>query len=357
MSIDLLNNLKVNVPKANLEDFVWVVAGIPKAGKTTLFAKVTEKYFGDIRKSLLLAFEKGYQALRVQAQDINSFDDFEEVANQLIEHKDELGIEFLGIDTADVLWEMAQEKVIREWNIKNPSKRTDNIAGVGARGKSDQGFGIGYQLAKQKVRKVIDKLVKAGFGLMILTHSKDKEIEQKDGLKYDQLVVSLPSSAREVFINMADFIIFITIEKEKVGNEIETKRYMYFRTDGYVEAGSRFTNVPDRIEYDVDNFLEVFKNAVLSEYGEGVDLEKIKKEQKEEKQKEVEKFIEEYKASKEDISVEDLILVIQDKVKDLPNTKKKELANKFKEIAGTADFTKVDDIDKLKEILEVVKNI
>lgn len=351
-----LKNIKPNIPKVALEDYVWIIAGTPKSGKTTLFAQLTEKYFGDINKSILLAFEKGYQALRVNAVDINTWSDFEEAVDQLVEQKDELPFKFIGIDTADVMWEMAQEEVIKEWNLKNPHKRTNDIAGVGARGKSDQGFGVGYQRAKQKIRKNIDKLVKAGYGLMVITHCKDKEIEQKNGLTYDQLVVSLPSSAREVFVNMADFIVFITIEKEKDGNNLESKRYMYFRTDGYVEAGSRFRNVPERIEYDVDEFIRVFENAVRSEFSDEKELENARKEQAKQKEEEIKKFIEQEKAKPK---AGDLIQEITGLIKsdDLAN-KRNDIKQKFNELFGSASgYRTCDDVELLQEALDYIKEL
>ena len=352
-----LKNKKPNIPKALLENYVWLIAGIPKAGKTTLFAKLIEQYYGDVNAGLLLAFEKGYQALRVTAEDVNEWDDFEEIVDELIEEKDNLPYKFIGLDTADYIWEYSQTKTIQEWNSKNPAKRTSDIAGVGAKGKSDQGFGVGFNTAKQKIRTQVDRLIKAGYGVMILTHSKDKEVEQKDGLKYDQLAISLSSSARDVFVNMADFIVFITIEKEKDEDDnIQTKRYMYFRTDGYVEAGSRFKNVPERIEYDVTEFINVFENAVKSEFGDEVDMKEIKKEQKVESDKQSKAYVEKEKAKmKPKELINSISELIQPLEKDDP--KKKEIAAVFKEIAGVANYTKVTDTSLLEEMLEKTKEI
>lgn len=350
MAIDL-KTLKPNVPQVKIEDFFWLISGIPKCGKTTLFAKLVETYFGDITKGLLLGFEHGFSALRVNATDIDEWDDFEEIVDQLIDDKDELPFKLIGIDTADVMWEMAQQEVIREWNMKNPGKRTSDIGGVGAKGKSDSGYGVGYQKAKEKIRKNIDKLVKAGYGIMVLTHSKDKEIEQKDGLTYDQLVVSLPGSARDIFVNMADFIVFITIEKIKneQGN-LETKRYMYWRTDGYVEAGSRFKHVPERIEYNVDEFINVFKNAVEKEFENKEEVKKAEEQQKQEKEEKTKQYIEEQKNNLQDI--------IEKIKKEAMKAKKKVKVEQLKEIIGNnGDPTKLTDVTEAKNVLAKLEEI
>lgn len=351
-----LKNIKTNVPQVRLEDYFWVVAGVPKAGKTSLFAKLTEKYFGDLSKSLLLAFEKGYQALKVQAVDIGNWDDFDETVEQLVTQKKELGLEFIGIDTADILNEYATDQVIKEWNRANPSKRTKDIGGVGAKGNSSQGFGVGYSLVKKKIRDNIDKLVKAGYGVMVLTHSKDKKVEQKDGLEYDQLNVSLPSTSREIFVNMADFIVFLTVEKEKDANDhIVTKRYMYFRSDGFVEAGSRFSNVPLKIEYNVDDFIQTFKDAVEAEFASGVDIDQIKKEQAERREKAAQEYVEEQISTPK---MEDLIKEIDTKVSSLSKEQKGEVSNDFKKIlGGTNNYKLVDDIELLQKCLDIVNKL
>lgn len=354
MTIDL-KKIKPNIPQVSLQDYFYLIAGIPKSGKTTLFAKFVEKYLGDINKGLIIAFEKGYTALKVNAVDVEDWDDFEEVVDQLVEQKDKLPFEFIGIDTCDVMWELVQEKVVAEWNIENPSKRAKDINGVGAKKAGGQGFGVGYQRAKQKVRKQIDRLMKAGYGIMAITHSKREEIEEKNGLEYDQLVVSLSNSAREVFVNMADFITFLTVEKEKGDDgKVESKRYIYFRTDGYVEAGSRFPNIPERIEYDVQGFIDAIENAIKSEFSEGVDLNKLKKEQEKVKEEKAKEFVENDKKNNPDKIKEELTEII----KGLDDTNKKKVSAKFKEIfGGTANYNKIDDVNQLKEALEYVQNL
>lgn len=349
-----IGKVTINVPQVRIQDYFWVIAGIPKSGKTSLFAKLIEQVFGDADKGFLLAFEKGYQALRVRAGDVNDWDDLESWVTDLVENKKEYGIEIVGIDTADVMYDMAVASVIKDWNKANPGKRTKDIGGVGAKGNSTQGFGAGYAHVKTKIRSVVDRLMKAGYGVMTLTHSKDKKVEQKDGLEYDQLNLSLSSSAREIFVNMADFIVFITIEKEKVDDEIITKRYMYFRSDGYVEAGSRFTNVPDRIEYNIDGFLGVFKHAVESEFEKGADLEQIKQEQAERREKAAEVYIEEQKNAD---SLEELVNAIEDKIKGLSKSQKVSLSNSMKEAVGTNDYKSLEDADQLKIVLDIVNEI
>jgi hypothetical protein len=353
-----IKSAKVNTPQVRLQDYFWVIGGVPKAGKTSLAAKLAQYYFKDLEKVHLFGFEKGYQALRIKASDVDDWDDFEEQVDELVEEKDELGIEFVVIDTADIMHEMATQKVIDEWNAANSSKRTKDIGGVGAKGKSNQGFGAGYPLVKKKVRGALDKLFKAGYGIMVLTHSKDKTVEQKDGTEFDQLTLSLSNSAGEIFINMADFIVFITIEKTKVKDEVIEKRYMYFRSDGYVTAGSRFQHVPNKVEYDVKNFVEVFENAVKAEFEDGFDIDQLRKEQEAKREAAAKEFIEEYKKGD---SAEELIAKIDEIAKSVPKTDKSvrdKISETFKEIlGGTANYKEVEDVELLQKCVQAIEEI
>jgi hypothetical protein len=356
-----LKNLKVNVPKVAIEDYFWVVAGVAKAGKSSLFAKVAEEYFGNTDSGLIIGFEKGYSALKVKAVDVDDWNDWEDIVDDLVENKEEYGLKLLALDTVDIMMDMAIDLVIQEWNAKNPSKRTNEIGGVGAKGNSNQGFGVGTNLAKKKVRDSIAKLQKAGYGIFAITHSKDKKVEEKNGATYDQLTLSLSASANEVFVNMADFIVFLTVEAEKSGKNLVSKRYINFRSDDYVSiAGSRFQNVPNRIEYDVQEFLEVFRNAVQSEFDSGVNLEQIKREQAEKREAAAQEYIDSYKSESgsDSATAEELIESLNTAVKALDSKQKVKVTSGFKTIlGGTANYSKIDDVELLQKCLDLVGEI
>ena len=346
-----LKNKQPNIPKANFEDYFYILAGEPKTGKTTLFAKLVEELYGDVTKGILLACEAGYQALKVTAEDVNNWDDFEELVDELVEEKDELPYKIIGIDTGDKLWTYAQNAVIKEWNINNPNKKTKYITGVGAKKKGAEGFGAGYNQAAGKIEEQIDRLFKSGYGVVVVCHSKNQTIEEEDGTKYDQLVVSLPQKAREVFIDRADFITFLKKEKTKTDDGVETKRYMYFRSDGYVDAGCRFDYVPERIEFNDDpkQFIQIFEDAVKAEFGDEKEVVQIKEQQKEQREKEAQEYI---KQEKENKSVDDYIKEIDKMVKQIDKAKRNEAANQIENILGTKNYKQIDDVQLLQEALE-----
>ena len=79
--------------KVDLSEIRMLLYGPPKIGKTTLLSGFPD--------TLLLATEKGYQALKVYALDIKSWEDFVKAVDLIEEGKHQY--KTIGIDTADIL--------------------------------------------------------------------------------------------------------------------------------------------------------------------------------------------------------------------------------------------------------------
>lgn len=355
MALINLKELKPNIPKANIQDYVWTVYGRPKAGKTSLFYELIKKAFqGAMENGLLLGFEKGYQALKgILAQDIDDWASFIEVADQLIDEREELPFRILGFDTVDVAWQMCTEYVLQKRGIADKKKYTT----IG-----DIPYGAGYELVEKEFTKQLNRLHKAGFTFFFITHDKDKKVESRDGQSYDQTTVNLPNRAKDVVLNMSDFIIFIDIVKEKDSTDkkkLVDNRYIYFRSDGDIVAGSRFPNINDKIPYDVGMFIDTFEQAVLSEVGDNVDLDKLKKEQAQAKEEKAKAFVEQEKAEMNKRKPEDIIKDIDSilKAKTTSTPTKAKAKAKFEEILGDSNYLKATDSEKLEQALKALKEL
>lgn len=319
----------------------------PKAGKTSLiYGIVKDKYEGDLSKLLLIAFEKGYSALDgIYAHDINEWEDFRELVDELIENKDEIPFKILGFDTVDVMGKMATDYILKIQGRKDKKQYT---------AINDLAYGKGYDMLEREMGDQIDKLDKAGFSLVFLTHDKDRQFETREGLKYDKTTLSLGGRVRDLILNMVDFIVFIELSKELVKGVAEDRRYIYFRGDSGLEAGSRFKHVPNRIEYSYKGFLDTVENAILEEYGgDEKSVENAKKEQNKKKEEKAKEYVEKVKNKPK--SVDELHEEIESIVKTLKVEDKKELAKKYKEILGVMNFKEVDNQEDLEEALEEAK--
>lgn len=284
MAINLMN-LKVNVPKVRLEDYIFTVYGRPKSGKSTLFSKLVNDFYGDPNAGLLIGFERGFNALKVVAQPCDEFSDFIEIVDQLEEGEGKLPFKFVAIDTIDIMYKQAVTYVLKRESRKDGKKY---------QAVNDIPWGKGHEYIEIEISTQLERIKRLGLGLFMITHDKDKKFESREGVSYDKTTCSLPDRIRNTILNMSDFINFIDIAKEKdeILGKLVDKRYIYFRADGSdLEAGSRFENVPSKIEYDSKLFIETFENAVRKSLDDGQDINKLKKEQEAESKKNVEEYI------------------------------------------------------------------
>jgi hypothetical protein len=337
-----LKGVKVNVPRANVEDYVFTIYGRPKAGKTTLFANMVEKAYGSVDKGLLIAFEEGYNALKVVAQPVNDFNDFVDVCDQLVEQKDELGFKMVGVDTIDEMYKSCVNYMLKREGRKDQKKY---------QALNDIPWGKGHEYVDVEIVTQLVRLKKAGYGLFFITHDKDKKFESRDGVSYDKTTCSLPERIRNTILNMSDFINFIDIAKEKdvVTGKLMDRRYIYFRANGAdLEAGSRFANVPEKVEYNAKLFLQTFETAILSEFGDSKKVEQAKIEQAKQKEETAKEYI---KSEKEPTN-DELVNEIKDKFIKAGDPAKLEM-QKYMSDNGISSFANPDEIAK-EHLLKIV---
>lgn len=339
-------NLKPHKVVADAFNYKYVIAGRPKAGKTSLvYGIVKEKYNGDLSKLLLVAFEKGYNALNgIFAEDMNEWTDFVELVDDLIAEKDDIPFRIIAIDTVDEMAKMATSHLLKVQSRKQ-GKKFESI--------NDLAYGKGYELLDNMISEQLQKLDKAGFSLIYITHDKDRTFETREGLKYDKTTLSLSGRVRDLILNQVDFIIFVELGKELEKGVMVDKRWIYFRGDSGLEAGSRFKNVPHRIEYSYKGFIETVEKAIEEEYdGDKEAVEKARKEQNAQKEKEAKEFIKKVKLSKEELHEQILGTLTK-----LDRDKKIEASKYFAENYGTKDPREIEDIDTLTDILKYAKEL
>lgn len=342
-----LSKVKAHKVVADVFQYKYVVAGRPKAGKTSLVhGIVKEKFDGDLSKLLLVAFEKGYNALDgIHADDITEWEDFKELVDELVKDKDEVSYKVLAFDTVDVMGKLATKYVLKTQSRKD-GKRYTAI--------NDLAYGKGYELLENEMGEQIEKLDKAGYSLIFITHDKDKQFETREGLKYDKTTLSLGGRVRDLILNMVDFIVFIELSKELVKGVATDKRYIYFRGDSGLEAGSRFKHVPNRIEYGFGEFIETVENAILAEYGGDTKaVEEAKKEQKLEAEFKADAYVSSVNNAR---SADEIIEEIGGIIGGLTPAVKKECAKFFQEELGNMDYRKSDDEVALAKALAFVKS-
>lgn len=344
-------NIEANKPRAVLFDYIILAYGVGKAGKTSLFYKLAQTdYIGGLDKALLIGFETGFKALKgIHAQSITKWDEFQELTNQLVEHREKVTYKWLGMDTLDYLYKYAVEYIVKRERIARKDAKIKAI--------NDIPWGQGHAMVEEEIDKQIKRLVNAGYGLFLITHDKEKKIELKNGQSYDKTTVTLPERAKNLFVNMSDFILYLSIDKEVSDGNVSETRYIHFRSDGDIEAGSRFENVPDKIEYDVDLFLETFENAVLDAYqGDAKAVKKAKKEQEAEREEKANEYVQEQTASAEK-TPEQYVKEIGVLISQMNEEQQAELKTQFKEANGSINYKKYTEIEQLERSVQIATDI
>lgn len=153
--LSILDKIKVNKVVADFTLYKFVISGRPKAGKTTLLYNIVkEKFGGDVSKLLLGGFEKGYSALDgIHAVDIEDWEQFQDLVDELVENKDKIPYRIFGMDTVDMAEKMVVKYVLNKLSIAD-GKQYKTL--------QDVGYGKAHTMVETEFLEQITKLDKAG---------------------------------------------------------------------------------------------------------------------------------------------------------------------------------------------------
>ena len=245
--IDLLN-LQPHKVSRDMRGYSVLFYGEPKSGKTTIASKFPQ--------SLLLAFEKGYNALAgVKAQPINSWAEFLKVLRQLKDEKVKEIFETIIIDTADIAYNYCEKYICANNGV-------DTVA--------DIPYGKGYGLIGTEFDEKLRSIVQMGYGIVLISHATDKTFTDEAGNQYNKIVPTLDKRANNIVSRMTDIIGYSRAVTDDQGNN---KTMLFIRGTQRYEAGSRFKYTPDYIEFSYKNLVDTITEAIDKQAKEdGADL-------------------------------------------------------------------------------------
>lgn len=359
---------KTNEVKVDLANYRHYWRGVKKIGKTTLFKDFILKLYGDLSYGLLLEIgnEEGQKAIDGVVYDIvPDWSTLNEIVDDLIENKDENNFKFIAFDTVDELIKIGQKEIVRLDYRKSGERHEFNAC-----------FG-GYGAPREKLVTLIDdimtRLARANYGLVWIGHTKYKTINEKSGDSYEQLTSNLNTDYDGIFANKADIVMMINAEREiEDGKIVDTQRYMWFRGDGFVDAGGRFPDIEQKVEFSVDNYVRVVTEAIKKSITSRVVNDAYIAEKAKQEQAEKEAYYQEHKdelataeafeeasnTNETENAIESLIASINDIMKNLSqaNRDKKKAALAGANLPATlAAIKKISDTTVLNKILEIVK--
>ena len=191
--------------------------------------------------ALFLATEPGLNALDVYQAPIQSWDQLLAAGSEIAEGKH--SFKTIVIDTIDNAYRMCAEHVCAKFKIEH---------------ESDLGYGKGWALINNEFHRVLTKLAFLPYGLYLVSHSVEREIETRTG-KYTRIVPTLPDKARKIVLGMVDLILYCDLEAvtDEEG-KVSYRRVMRTKPSPHYEAGDRTGRLPETIDLDFTKFTEAF---------------------------------------------------------------------------------------------------
>jgi hypothetical protein len=217
-------------------------------------------------------------------------------------------------------------------------------------------YGGGHELLAKEFKDEINKLKRAGYGIVLVSHIKDKIFDKDSEQEHTKTVPDLSDKERNLISAMADFLLLGDFETEIIepavrdGNDkvikeavTDTRRVLYLRTNEKAESGFRWDDCPATIDFDFDEFKKVFQQAVSKEIERG----KVKFGISDDKAKEIEESMEKIKQEKQ------AEVVKEEQEKDVKETNQEDLKNSIKAVQAKAKDLKAKgfDVNTIKEII------
>lgn len=235
MAIDLLN-IQPTVISKNLKGKYVLIYSQPKMGKTTLACQFP--------KNLLLAFEKGYNAIGgVKAVDIIKWSDLKLVLRQLEKPEVREMYDTITIDTVQIAWDLCEKYICAQAGVQN---------------LADIPWGGGYAQLSKEFEDVLRRITMLGYGLVLITHV-DVRKEKVGDNEVEYYTPALNKRCYPICNRIVDIIGYIDVEWDDEGN---SKRWLYTRKTKNIMAGSRFKYLAPRIEFGYQELINAISDAI-----------------------------------------------------------------------------------------------
>lgn len=216
----MLLPLEKSKKELHLTKQVILLYGRAKIGKSTLASKFDNPLF--------LATESGLNHLEVFKVNINSWEKFCEACVEIASGKHQF--KTIVIDTIDNLVVYCSDYICRQNKVGHPSEMP---------------HGKGWHLVTSELTRVLAKLSNLPYGLIMVSHCELIEIETPSK-KYTRWSISIGGKNRNIFLNVADLILFID---SKVTDDKEV-RFIRTKPSLYWEAGDRSNLLPAELPLD-----------------------------------------------------------------------------------------------------------
>ena len=224
----------------DLSGYITYLYGPGKIGKTTFGSQMP--------KPLLLAFEKGYNAIpNIQAADVSTWSEMKQILRQLKRPEVKQRYQSIIVDTIDIAAAACEKYIIDQNNV-------DTLNQIP--------YGQGWVQVKRELESTFRAVTQLGYAVLFISHDKDKTFKRQDGTEYNQIVPTLSNSYNEIIKNMVDIYGYAhLVIKEGVPNRALTLRSL----DGTVDCGSRFRYMQPEISFSYNSLVDSLNQSIDKE--------------------------------------------------------------------------------------------
>jgi len=234
-------DLEPSIPKQKMEEYIWVITGRNKVGKTTLANDFPKPYHFKFEPSTSGLLTHEFDVMK-KSNELNkhAWVVFKAGVNEFIEN-DGYGFKTAIFDPFGVPYDLAKDYIKKKYNVDSPADIGD--------------FGKGWGFVNDEVEGIIRKLLSNEFGVIFVAHMKTTT--EKDGLggEKNKIDLDVGGKAGKFLKNMTDIFLLADFDEEG-------QRKLFVRPTNHQEAGSRLDFNTDKIDLDFDELKEAFDEAI-----------------------------------------------------------------------------------------------
>lgn len=218
---------KKSVPLEKIEDYLILVYGQPKIGKSTFCASMPDPIF--------IATEAGLNSLEVYQLPVTNWAEFLEACGEV---KSSDRFSTVVVDTIDNAYQYCLEHVCKREGFPYPR---------------EENFGKDWFLITQEFKRVIGKLSQGPRGVVLVSHSQDVTLKTSTS-EITKAVPAITGKAREFLLGLADVILYAEIITNKKGSS----RVLHSAPSENWEAGDRTGRLPEVMPLNWEAVVKAF---------------------------------------------------------------------------------------------------
>ena len=219
--------MKPEMEGGSIQDFLILLYGIVKIGKSTFASHFDDVYF--------LRTEPGLRSLKVRDTKITCWADFQEFVRRMEDKPRELAtVKTFCVDTITNLSKFCMHWVCGREGIAHPS---------------DQDWGKGWEAYADEFGHWILRLVELGKGVIFIAHESQIEVISRRQ-KISKCVPDMPRTTYRIINNFVDIILWMNyVSQSQQLEELGEMRCLYTKPNETRDAGDRTGKLPNVIKF------------------------------------------------------------------------------------------------------------